>query len=208
MSHRPNKTPAGSQARQRIEEAMGAAIGADKETTRTTTIVLMGVSGAGKTTIMDALEARLGWPAAEGDSFHPAANVEKMRTGHPLTDEDRWPWLEALAAWIGEREAAGQSVLVSCSALKRSYRDLLRRGHPSVWFAHLVAPPGVIENRLEHRQGHYMPRSLLPSQLETLEPLQPDEPGARIEADGTPNQIVNKVLAQLASARAEREKTR
>ncbi len=174
----------------------------------TTTIVLMGVAGAGKTTIMDGLVERLGWPSAEGDSFHPAANVEKMRSGHPLTDEDRWPWLEALAAWIGEREAAAQSALVSCSALKRSYRDVLRHGHPSVWFAHLIAPTGVIEDRLEHRQGHYMPPSLLPSQLETLQPLDPDEPGAAIEASGTPAEIVDEVLARLASDRPERSPIR
>ncbi len=167
----------------------------------TATIVVMGVAGAGKSTVMAALKQRLGWPTAEGDSFHPAANVEKMRSGHPLTDEDRWPWLEALARWIGERERAGESAIVTCSALKRSYRDLLRRGHPSVWFAHLVAPPSELEDRLERRKGHYMPPSLLASQLETLEPLGPDEPGADIPSRGTPAKIVDDLLERLATER-------
>ncbi len=170
----------------------------------TTTVILMGVSGSGKTTLMDALVERLGWPAAEGDAFHPAANVEKMRTGHPLTDDDRWPWLEALATWIGERERAGEDVLVTCSALKRAYREVLRRGHPSVWFVHLVVPPEVLEERLESRRGHYMPSSLLPRQLETLEPLGPDEPGVELDATADVRDEVDQVLARLEMQRAER----
>ena len=170
----------------------------------TTTVILMGVSGSGKTTLMDALVERLGWPAAEGDAFHPAANVEKMRTGHPLTDDDRWPWLEALATWIGERERAGEDVLVTCSALKRAYREVLRRGHPSVWFVHLVVPPEVLEERLESRRGHYMPSSLLPSQLETLEPLGPDEPGVELDATADVRDEVDQVLARLEMLRVER----
>lgn len=148
-----------------------------------TTLVIMGVAGTGKTTVMDALADRLGWPTAEGDEFHPPANVEKMRLGEPLGDADRWPWLESIAAWIGERERAGESALVTCSALRRAYRDLLRRGHPSVRFVHLVAPRSVLEERMRHRSGHYMPVSLLTSQLESLEPLAPDEPGIVIPAD-------------------------
>ena len=96
----------------------------------TTTIVVMGVSGSGKSTVADRLVDRLGWEFAEGDDFHPPENVAKMRAGHPLDDEDRWPWLRRLAAWIGEHEQAGRSVVVTCSALKRSYRDLLCDGHP------------------------------------------------------------------------------
>jgi carbohydrate kinase, thermoresistant glucokinase family len=159
------------------------------------TIVVMGVSGSGKSTVMDALAKRLGWVTVEGDDFHPAANIEKMRSGQPLTDEDRWPWLAAIAAWIGEHEGAGRNAIVTCSALKRAYRDRLRQGHPSVWFAHLVAPSNVISDRLEQRRHHYMPASLLSSQLEVLEPLAPDEPGSAVPADGTPKETVDELLA-------------
>ena len=114
----------------------------------------------GKSTVAATLVDRLGWEFAEGDDFHPAANVEKMRAGHPLDDEDRWPWLRTLAAWIGEHEQAGRNVVVTCSALKRSYRDLLCDGHPSVWFAHVTADPELIRERIEHRTGplHAAPR--------------------------------------------------
>src|SRR3954468_11440272 len=147
---------------------------------RTTTIVVMGVSGAGKSTVAAELVSRLGWDFAEGDEFHPPENVEKMRTGHALGDEDRWPCLRRLASWIGEHEAAGTSAVVTCSALKRAYRDLLCDGHPSVWFAHVQAEAELIRDRVARRSGHYMPGSLLDSQLATLEPLQDDEPGAVI----------------------------
>src|ERR1700712_3264218 len=103
----------------------------------TVTVVVMGVSGSGKTTVAKEIARRLGREYAEGDDFHPVHNVEKMRAGIPLTDEDRAPWLHELADWIGEHERMGRSVVVTCSALKRSYRDLLREGHPSVWFAHV-----------------------------------------------------------------------
>src|SRR3954451_20276953 len=135
---------------------------------RTTTIVVMGVSGAGKSTVAGELVARLGWDFAEGDDFHPPENVAKMRSGHPLEDRDRWPWLRRLAAWIGQHEATGRNAVVTCSALKQAYRDLLRDGHPSVWFAHVSAEPGLIRDRVEHRSGHYMPPALLGSQLTTL----------------------------------------
>jgi gluconokinase len=170
----------------------------------TTTIVVMGVSGSGKSTIAAMLVDRLGWEFAEGDEFHPRENVEKMRAGHPLDDEDRWPWLRRIAAWIGEHERAGRSAVVTCSALKRSYRDLLRDGHPSVWFAHLTTDPGVIGERLRHRTGHYMPASLLESQLATLEPLADDEPGASIPADGPPETVVAEILAALEAQRGLR----
>jgi gluconokinase len=168
----------------------------------TTTIVVMGVSGTGKSTVLQALAGELGWATAEADNFHSAANVAKMRSGTPLTDEDRWPWLEALAAWIGEREQAGENALVTCSALRRAYRDRLRHGHASVWFAHLIVDPAVIADRLENRHGHYMPPGLLPSQLETLEPLEPDEPGAAIAADRPPPEIVADILGRLRETRS------
>jgi len=167
----------------------------------TTTIVVMGVSGSGKSTVAATLVDRLGWEFAEGDDFHPVENVEKMRAGHPLDDEDRWPWLRSLAAWIGEHEKAGRDVVVTCSALKRSYRDLLRDGHPSVWFAHVTADPELISERLEHRTGHYMPASLLQSQLATLEPLEDDEPGARISGASPPAAVVDELLAVLDAER-------
>jgi gluconokinase len=163
----------------------------------TTTIVVMGVSGSGKSTIMHALADRLGWVTAEGDDFHSPANVAKMRSGHPLTDADRWPWLESIAAWIGQRETAGQSAIVTCSALKREYRDLLRHGHPSVWFADLVVPEAVLAVRLAGRQGHYMPPTLLPSQLAALEPVGSDEPGAAIDANRPQAEIVADILAKV-----------
>ena len=161
----------------------------------TSTIVVMGVSGSGKTTIAKAVVAATGWAFAEGDDFHPAANVEKMRSGHPLTDEDRWPWLDAIAAWIGDRERAGESAVVTCSALRRPYRDLLRRGHPSVRFAHVTASEQQLNERVTQRKGHYMPASLLSSQLATLEPLAPDEPGAVIVTEGSPDTMAHRVLA-------------
>jgi gluconokinase len=170
----------------------------------TTTIVVMGVSGSGKSTVAAGLVDRLGWEFAEGDDFHPRENVEKMRSGVPLDDADRWPWLRRLAGWIGEHEQAGRSVVVTCSALKRSYRDLLRDGHPSVWFAHVTAEPELVRDRLGSRTGHYMPASLLDSQMATLEPLAGDEPGARISGAGEPGVVVGELLAALARARGIR----
>ena len=161
----------------------------------TVTLVVMGVSGSGKTTVARQVAERLGWPFAEGDDFHPAANVEKMRAGQPLTDDDRAPWLAALAHWIGAREAAAQSSVLTCSALRREYRDGLCRDHPSVRFAHLAASPDILRSRLEHRREHYMPVSLLESQLALLEPLQPDEPGATMPANGAAADVIALLLA-------------
>jgi len=164
-----------------------------------TTIVLMGVAGAGKSTVMTALAERLGWVTAEADDFHSPANVAKMRSGEPLTDGDRWPWLASLAAWIGEREAAnggrGEDAIVTCSALKRSYRDLLRRGHASVRFIHLSAPAAALDLRLRGRRGHYMPPALLASQMEALEPLEPDEPGAVVSTEAGLDDVVGRILS-------------
>ncbi len=162
-----------------------------------TSVVVMAVSGSGKTTIAEALADRLGWEFTEGDSHHPPANVEKMRAGIPLDDADREPWLRALAAWIAEREQAGASCVLTCSALKRSYRDLLREGHPSVWFAHVTVDADLLRQRMERRTGHYMPPSLLESQLATLEPLQDDEPGAAVSGGGAPEDVVRELLAAL-----------
>jgi gluconokinase len=142
----------------------------------------MGVSGAGKTTVGEALAAALGWRFVEGDSFHPPANVAKMSAGVPLDDADRVPWLEALAAEIGRDDAAGRSSVVGCSALKRSYRDLLRRGALRVRFLHVHADRALLAERVAHRPGHFFPATLLDSQLAALEPLGPDEDGVVVDA--------------------------
>jgi len=163
----------------------------------TTSIVVMGVSGSGKTSAARELTRQLGWEYIEGDDLHPEANVAKMAAGTPLDDEDRWPWLRRIAEVIGAHEAAGTSVVVTCSALKRSYRDLLSDGHPSVWFAHVDVPREVLAQRLAARQGHYMPPSLLDSQLATLERLGDGEPGAIIDGNGPLVETVAEVLADL-----------
>src|ERR1700712_1211127 len=161
-------------------------------------VVVMGVTGSGKTTVATELARRLGWDFTEGDDHHPPANVEKMRAGHPLDDADRLPWLRELARWIGTHEDAGRSCVLTCSALKRSYRELLREGHPSVWFAHVSAPEALITDRVSHRPGHYMPPSLVPSQFAPLEPLGPDEPGRAVAGTGSAAEEVDEVLADLA----------
>jgi gluconokinase len=162
-----------------------------------TTLVVTGVSGAGKTTLAVALAARLGWAYDEGDDLHPPANVEKMRAGRPLDDDDRWPWLRGLAERIGAREQAGESSVVTCSALRRRYRDVLRDGHPSVRFVHVTVDRAPLEGRLSRRTGHYMPASLLASQLATLEPLAADEPGVTVDGTAPVGQVVDAVLAHL-----------
>jgi len=163
-------------------------------------IVVSGPSGSGKTTVAVALAERMGWEFGEGDDFHPAENVARMRAGIPLDDEARRPWLARIAAWIGEHEAAGRSCVVTCSALKRSYRDQLRDGHPSVWFAQLTVPEDVLASRVGTRKGHYMPPSLVHSQIAILEPLAADEPGLTIPGTDSPEQAIDDVLAALARA--------
>ncbi len=163
----------------------------------TTTLVLMGVSGAGKSTVADVLSRRLGWLSAEGDSFHPASNVGRMAKGIALTDGDRWSWLDSIAAWIGVQESIGTDCIVTCSALRQAYRDVLRRNHLSVCFVHLVAPPEVIALRLSHRIGHFMPSSLLPSQLELLESLGPSEPGFTVTTAELPEDTADRICVML-----------
>jgi gluconokinase len=160
-------------------------------------VVVMGVSGSGKTTLARGLAGRLGWPFLEGDDLHPAANVAKMAAGHPLDDADRRPWLESLAGWIGTQEAAGRDCVLTCSALHRDYRDLLREGHASVWFVHVTARAEVLRERLARRTGHFMPVSLLETQLAALEPLAPDEPGVTVDAERTPDELVDEVAGLL-----------
>jgi gluconokinase len=160
-------------------------------------VVVMGVSGSGKTTVGELLARRLGVPYAEADSFHPAANIAKMSAGHPLDDTDREPWLAAIAAWIAARQGAGG--VVSCSALKRRYREVLRAADPEgVWFLHLDVSRDTILARVAGRSGHFMPVSLVDSQFDALEPLGPDEPGMVVDAGLPPEQIVETVAERLA----------
>ena len=133
-------------------------------------VVIMGVSGSGKSTIGRPLAARLGWPFKEGDNFHSAANIAKMEAGTPLDDADRAPWLDAIAAWIDGQAAAGQSGVVTCSALKRAYRDRLTDGRPQVRIVYLSGSQALIAARLAKREHHFMPPSLLASQFAALEP--------------------------------------
>lgn len=161
----------------------------------------MGVSGSGKTTVAQAINDRLGWAFAEGDEFHPAANIAKMAAGIPLTDADRWPWLRALAAWTREHDRDGTSTVLTCSALRRSYRDVLRQGAERTFFVHLVGAKALLLERMSGRE-HYMPSSLLDSQLETLEPLGADEAGIVVDIAHPPGSIADRVMASLDLGRS------
>ncbi|MFZ4185516.1 gluconokinase [Streptomyces sp. R02] len=160
-------------------------------------VVVMGVAGTGKTTIGPLLAARLGVPYAEGDDFHPQSNIAKMSAGTPLTDDDRWPWLDAIGDWAQGR--AGLGGVVSCSALKRSYRDRLRAAAPGVVFVHLTGDRALIEARMSHRQGHFMPTALLDSQFATLQPLEPDEAGVAVNVTGSPEEITERTATALTA---------
>jgi gluconokinase len=157
-------------------------------------IVLMGVSGSGKTTVGERLARALGAEFAEGDAYHPPANVEKMRSGHPLDNADRQPWLERLGAEIDGWLERGQDVVLACSALKRSYRDILSGGRRQVRFVYLRGSETLIHDRLAHRHGHYMPASLLKSQFAALE--EPED-AIVVDIDQEPDAIVASILAAL-----------
>jgi len=163
-------------------------------------LIVMGVSGSGKSTIADALARRLGWRFEDGDRFHPPANVAKMSAGHPLTDEDRRPWLEAIAAEIDRTCAANEKTIVACSALKRAYRDILVHGRSDVRFVFLKGTQELIADRLDQRKGHFMPPELLASQLRTLEPPGPDEPVITVSIDASVESIASDILRQLRLA--------
>ena len=156
-------------------------------------IVVMGVSGTGKTSVGEELAEELGCDFVEGDSLHPRRNIEKMENGIPLTDEDRWPWLQAIAEMVAVRDHEGTSTVVTCSALKRKYRDVLRGAAPT-FFVHLEAPFEVLQERMSHRTKHFMPTTLLRSQLDTLEPLDDDEAGAAVDVTPPVDEVIEEAV--------------
>lgn len=161
-------------------------------------VVVMGVAGTGKSTIAALVATHLGVDLIEGDSYHPRHNIEKMAAGQPLTDEDRRPWLETLAALVDSEHRAGRSAVLACSALRRSYRDILRGDLPddATFFVHLHADSHVLEERMRSRT-HFMPASLLTSQLDALEPLQDDEAGVQVDAAAPVDEIMDRVHQAL-----------
>ena len=162
-----------------------------------TVVVMMGVSGSGKTTIAEGVARREAWPLLEGDKFHPPANIEKMSHGIPLTDEDRWPWLRAIAAAIDDWRKNGQSGVVACSALKRAYRAILIGDRNDVVLVYLQGSKDLIGQRMASRKGHFMPPALLDSQFATLEEPQQDEHPIVVSVAGTPEEIVDEVIRKL-----------
>lgn len=163
-------------------------------------LIVMGVSGSGKTTIGTKLAERLGWPYLDGDDFHPQRNIDKMHAGHPLTDDDRWPWLRAIAARIDELRAAGQHAVITCSALKRAYRDVLIGDRADVRLVYLDGDKELIKQRLANRHGHFMPPALLDSQFTALEVPSPDEHPISVSIAPKPDAIVDAIVAALPVA--------
>lgn len=163
----------------------------------------MGVSGTGKSLIGSMLATRLGLPFADADDFHTPENIAKMARGEPLDDADRAPWLATLAGWLAEHGRTG--AVLSCSALKRAYRDVLRRGAPAARFLHLTGDAALLGERIAQRSGHFMPASLLASQLATLEPLAADERGLVLDVHATPEALVEACVAALSQAPKERD---
>ena len=158
-------------------------------------VVVMGVSGVGKSTVGAAIAARLGVKFADADDLHPASNVEKMAAGTPLTDADRWPWLDLVGQALAD--AGDDGLVVACSALKRSYRDAIRAAAPAVRFVHLVVPRTVLGDRVASRPGHFMPASLVDSQLKTLEPLEADEHGIAVASEGGVDSTADRACEAL-----------
>ena len=175
---------------------------ARRDAGRSRHVVVMGVSGAGKTTVAKGISIATGLRFAEADEFHSECNVATMRSGVPLEDADRWPWLRELTAWLAACSADGVSTVLACSALKRSYRDVLRQGSPGLDFVHLDGTAEVIRERMSRRPGHYMPASLLDSQIAILEPLQPDESGLVLDVTLPPDELVSAAVSRLGLHRA------
>jgi carbohydrate kinase (thermoresistant glucokinase family) len=160
-------------------------------------LVVMGVSGSGKTTVAEILAGRLGWPFKEGDELHSKANIDKMKAGQPLTDEDRRRWLISVADWVDRQLDAGENGVITCSALKRSYRNLINRRGSGVVFVFLAGSKATIAARLATRQAHFMPSSLLDSQFADLEEPGPDEPHVRVDVGQPPAAIADAVVREL-----------
>lgn len=157
----------------------------------------MGVTGSGKSTVGELLAASLGVRYKDADDLHPTANVQKMATGHPLNDDDRWPWLERVGEALSH--AGSDGLVMACSALKRAYRDVILAAAPRTKFVFLDGSPHVLEQRLEGRRGHFMPADLLDSQLATLEPLASDEPGITVSFEPSPAKVVAAIRTKLAT---------
>ncbi len=160
-------------------------------------LIVMGVSGSGKSTIADGLAEQLGWRSEDGDRFHPASNIAKMSAGHPLADEDRWPWLQAIADEIDRVCEAGERAVIACSALKRTYRNVLVHGRSDVRIIYLDGSQALIADRLAKRKGHFMPAGLLDSQFKTLEPPTRDENPLTVSIDASAEAIVDDIVRQL-----------
>jgi gluconokinase len=160
-------------------------------------MIVMGVSGSGKSTIAEKLAERLNWTYEDGDRFHPASNVAKMSAGLPLTDEDRWPWLQAIADEIDRVCKAGEHAVIACSALKRAYRELLVHGRNDVRIIYLNGTQQLIADRLAERKGHFMPPGLLASQFKTLEPPDKRENPVTVSIDASVEAIVDDIISQL-----------
>ena len=161
-------------------------------------LVVMGVSSSGKSTLAENFAERFGWTFRDGDDFHSPANVAKMKAGIALTDEDRWPWLRSIAAWLAEEREAGRRAVVACSALKRAYRDILVGHQPDeVRIVYLDGSRELIGERMAKRKNHYMPTSLLDSQFDTLEPPGPDERPIVVAIEGSPEDMMAELVADL-----------
>lgn len=168
--------------------------GARKRGARPTVLVLMGVSGVGKTTTGQRLAKKLGWEFRDADEFHPAENIEKMKSGEPLTDDDRWPWLDAIGGWMDARLGNGGHAIVTCSALRRIYRERLLSGRPDVRLVFLKGSKALIADRLTRRNGHFMPPGLLESQFNTLEEPRRDERAIVVDVSKSPSRVVSSIL--------------
>jgi gluconokinase len=160
-------------------------------------VLVMGVSGSGKTTVGEAIAERTGWPFVDADLLHPQSNIDKMEAGIPLTDADRFPWLELVADWIGRQHDAGQPGVVACSALRRAYRDVLREADPSLRIVYLQASRELLVQRLRERRGHFFPQILLDSQLATLEEPGPDENAISVSIGQSVEATVDSIMAAI-----------
>lgn len=162
-------------------------------------IIVMGVSGCGKSTIGALIAGALGVPFVDGDALHPQSNIEKMAGGTPLNDDDRWPWLAAVGSTLADAGREGAGMVIACSALRRAYRDAILKNAPGARFVHLSGSREVLESRLEGRSGHFMPPSLLDSQFATLEPLADDEPGIVVDIDQPVPAIVSEAVGAISA---------